>query len=542
MPSPNRPIPRRLDALIADTAFPGTAMRDACAFAAILLACGFAFYLHWNAWEDQSAQIYMTWGLFHGMRPYIDLIDPNWPGILLPHILAYLLSGVDAWGLRAVDLLFLLALLTATSRILISWNTPRSLRLLTGCAYLLNYFGTGWWWTAQRESFAWPLFVISSIPFLTLLGPARDTQAPVPRATAWFLFGALAGLSLWIKPVAYLAIFFLLVITPVLGDQRQRRATILGSCCFVAGIALVSLLFLGGLAATGTLAGFMKWGIRYDLGPYSQVKWPWPTRFWLTGVYLVTPEFMPLPLLLLLGGGAMAGISHLSPDRWRRHRRPLIAAAIVLFAGLMTALMQGKEHSLYHFIPMIWAIAFCAAAIWSVIPWKKPFADAAALLTAAAVIGMFIHGPDTAGPTKGEVAAARLQSTLSPQDQIVEWGYAPSLLAALQRRTPFPTFIATSFLTTSPPDSWAYREVLDRLGIALQNPSVRYLFVDQIHCFVITTALRYPRDYLLQDPAIRATLAREYRALPFGSFDGFDVLEHISRPASEKHSPMPVSP
>ena len=537
MPPKTRPIHPLFDATPLNAV-----TTDACAFALVLLAFGLTCYLHWNAWEDQSAQIYMTWGLFHGMRPYIDLIDPNWPGILLPHILAYLLSGVNAWGLRAVDLLFLLALLIATSRILISWNTPRSLRLLTGCAYLLNYFGTGWWWTAQRESFAWPLFVISAIPFLTLLGPKHASEPQTPRPLAWFIFGAFAGLSLWIKPVAWLAIFLLLVMSPVLGDKKRWGRTIRDSSYFVAGIALVSLLFLGVMAATGTLVGFVKWGIVYDLGPYSQVKWPWPTRFWLTGVYLVTPEFMPLPLLLLLGGALMAAISHLSPDRWRRQRRPLLAAASLLFAGLTTALLQGKEHSLYHFIPMIWAIAFSAAAIWSVIPWKKVFADSAWLLTAAAVIGMFIHGPASAGPTKGELAAERLQSTLSPQDQIVEWGYAPSLLAALQRRTPFPTFIATSFLTTSPPDSWAHREVLDRLSIALQNPSVRYLFVDQIHCFVITTALRYPRDYLLQDPAIRATLAREYRALPFGTVDGFDVLEHLAPSAPAKHPPASTSP
>jgi hypothetical protein len=72
--------------------------------------------------------------------------------------------------------------------------------------------------------------------------------------------------------------------------------------------------------------------------------------------------------------------------------------------------------------------------------------------------------------------------------------------------------------------------VLDRLNASLQNPSVRYLFVDQYPCYVITGGLPYPRDYLTSDPGLSATLAREYRPLPDGTLAGFDVLEHISPP------------
>jgi len=500
---------------------------DISFFALLLLACGLAFYLHWDMWEDQSAQVYMTWGMFHGMRPYVNLIDPNWPGILLPHTLAYLFSGVQAWGLRAVDLLFLLALLSATSWILAAWKTPRSLRMLVGCAYLLNYFGTGWWWTAQRESFCWPNFVISAIPFLLQLGPGVDAEQSMFGSSAWFIFGALAGLSLWIKPVAWLALFLLFVMTPLLCDRKQRARVIRQTCFFSAGIVLVSAIFIGVMAATGMLPGFIKWGILYDLGPYSQVKWPWMTRFWKTFQYVVTPEFMPLPLLLCIVGCAMAAVLRLSPQRWRRHRGPLLAASALLLAGLMTALLQGKMQSFYHFLPMDWGMAFFAATIWSVIPWKKAFADAANFLTVLAVVAIFIHGPASAGPTPGEIAADQMRPMLSQQDQVVVWGYAPSLLARLGRRTPFQTFIGTSFLITSPPDSWSHREVLDRLNIALQNPSVRYLFVDQLPCFVMQTAPMYPRDYLTQGPALSATLAREYRALPDGTLKGFDVFQHV---------------
>jgi hypothetical protein len=496
-------------------------------YALLLLACGLAFYLHWGLWEDQSAQVYMTWGMFHGMKPYVDLVDPNWPGILLPHALAYLLSGVDAWGLRAVDLLFLFSMLWATSWILAAWETPRSLRALVGCAYLLNYFGTGWWWTAQRESFCWPLFVVCAIPFLLQLGPRTDADVPTSGWLTWFAFGVIAGLSLWIKPVAWLPLAVLFLITPPLCERNQRTYVLRQTCVFVMGIGFISLLFVMALAFTGMLPGFIKWGILYDLGPYSQVKWPWITRLWMTLQYVVTPEFMPLPLLLSLMGCLMVGTLKLSPGRWRAHRRPMLVAAALVITGLMTALLQGKTHSLYHFLPMDWAVAFFAATIWSVIPWKKPFADAAMLLTVMAVVAMFVHGPARAGPTTGEIAADRFRPKLSPQDQIVVWGYEPSFLARLERRTPFQTFIGTSFLITSPMDSWSYREVLDRLNTALQNRSVRYLLIDQTPCFVIQKAYPYPRGYLTHDPNISATLASQYRELPGETLSGFDVLEHV---------------
>jgi hypothetical protein len=375
--------------------------------------------------------------------------------------------------------------------------------------------------------------VVGVIPFLLQLRPRpslQDQKAEQPTISAWcwFAFGAIAGLSLWIKPVAWLALLLLFVLTPLLCDREQRAYVLRSSVWFAGGIALVSLLFILALAIMGMLGGFVKWGIIYDLGPYSRVKWPWPMRLWITGQYLIAVRFMPLPLVLSVAGCVMVAIFRLPLERWRTHRRPLFIAFVLVLSGLMTALLQGKNHSLYHFIPMDWSIAFFAATIWSVMPWRKAFSDAATFVAIVAVAAMLIHGPSTYGPTAGEVAADRVRPKLSEQDEVVEWGYAPSLLARLQRRTPFATFVGTSFMVTSPPDSWATREVLDRLDTALRDRSVRYLFVDQIACLIIQHGYLYPRDYLKHDPKLAATMAREYRELAAGTLTGFDVFEHVT--------------
>jgi hypothetical protein len=118
---------------------------------------------------------------------------------------------------------------------------------------------------------------------------------------------------------------------------------------------------------------------------------------------------------------------------------------------------------------------------------------------------------------------------LGPDDQLVEWGYAPTLLLRAEKRTPLMTFIGTAFLVTSRSDSWAAHEVLDRVNVALQNPAVRYLLVERLANYRIQpNTPMWPKDYLSSDPRISETLRTQYQELPSGTLDGFHVLLHKS--------------
>jgi hypothetical protein len=504
---------------------------DACAFAVVLTLFGAAFYLNWDFWDDQAAQAYMTWGMFHGMRPYVDLVDPNWPGILLPHALAYVIAGTSAWGLRALDLVFAFAMLMATSWVLAAWGTPLAMRVLAGCAYLTNYFATGWMWTAQRESFCWPLFVIGAVPLLLVLGP-RDQGSTAPpmafRNRAWFWFGVAGGLGLWIKPSPLLAVIVLAALAVILCDRAERAAVVRGIAFHLAGIATVSLLFIIALAAMGELSGFVKWGIRYDLGPYSQVKFPWPVRLHIVYEFLTDVRLRPIALALGIVGSAVAFCWPASSRRWAHPARPIIVSFALVITGALSVLIQGKPGSLYHFIPLDWALAAFAAVVWSIVPWTNRTRDSAMVMALLVVALTIYKEPRNAGITAGSVAGAKLNSMLGPRDELVEWGYSPSLLLRAQRRTPFMTFIATAFLTTTPADSWATREVLDRLNTALRDPAVRYLLVEQLPNYRIRAdSPRMPIDYLQMDDAVRETLRTQYQLEQNDPFSGFTTFRHI---------------
>jgi hypothetical protein len=503
---------------------------DAWAFATVLVGFGATFYLNWDYWDDQAAQAYMTWGMFHGMRPYVDLVDPNWPGILLPHALAYLIAGTDAWGLRALDLIFLYAMLLATSLVLAFWGTPLALRLLAGCAYLTTYFATGWMWTAQRESFGWPLFVVGAIPLLLPLGP-RDPSSIRPTSIvgkrAWAFFGVMAGLSLWIKPTALLAVLILGVTGVILCDRMQRWAILRGMLCYGLAIALVSILFIIVLAATGELGGFIKWGIFYDLGPYSQIKFPWPIRLHMMFEFLADLRLRQVALGLCLLGSAIALVWPPGRRRWCQPARPVIASLIMVVSGALSVYLQGKPGSLYHFIPLLWAMVVLLAVVWSILPWTVGLRNLSLLMCALLVALTFFREPHYAGTTAGSIAGRILNSKLGANDQIVEWGYSPTLLLRAQRKTPFMTFIGTAFLITTPPDSWAAREVLDRLNIALQNPSVRYLLVErQANYRIQNDTPIWPKDFLLQDAQLSRTLRTQYQELPAGTLPYFHTFIH----------------
>src|SRR5262245_8022528 len=98
----------------------------------------------------------MAWGLSHGMVPYRDTINMNWPGAILVHVAARAVSGKDGIGLRLLDSFALVLLCLCTSWVLYAYRVALPLRLAALAAYLTSYVGTGVGETAQRESFALP--------------------------------------------------------------------------------------------------------------------------------------------------------------------------------------------------------------------------------------------------------------------------------------------------------------------------------------------------------------------------------------------------
>jgi len=500
---------------------------ECAVFALALIACGLRHVLWWQLWEDQAAHQYMAWGIFHGMRPYVDAIDMNWPGILLVHVLAYLMAGTAPWGLRLIDLLFQFGLLASTAFLLATWRVPRPMRLLVGCAYLMSYLATGWWWTAQREGFNWPLWVIGTLPLMVLLGP-RDCIKPAFGSLAWFIFGMVTGLSLWIKPTPALPLLAVIVLALLLCDRQERTRLLRGLLLFGLGIIAVCIAFITTLAAMGSLGGFFKWGIYYALGPYAKSTWPWPSRLVGTFRAAVSPRYRPITLVLAFAGLVIAVAKPSARQRMQvAYLRPLVTSLLLVFTAAATAILQGKTQSVHHFLPMRWSFALLAGLVWGIVPWND-LMRWGAYAASAAIVAITFASLTPMGPTPGTAAARTIGPMLQLDDQVVMWGASTTLLAGLEHRTPFPIVGSAAVYWFTPPGSKYRRELLDQLDASLQNSAVKLLLVERSEGYAMQQKPDAPLVILDSDPHLSATIKEQYRLLPASTVAGFDVFERLS--------------
>ncbi len=499
---------------------------ECAVFAATIIACGFYRVLWWYPWEDQAAHQYMAWGLFHGMRPYVEAIDMNWPGIVLIHVAAYLMAGTASWGIRGLDLFFQFLLLSTTAFVLAAWRVPRPMRLLVGCGYLLSYLATGWWWTAEREGFNWPLWVVGAVPFMLALGP-EDSIKRAFRPGQWFAFGLVMGLSLWIKPTPALPLVMVVLLALLLCDPQDRAALARGVALLGLGMIAVSAGFVIALAMLGSLGGFMHWGISYAVGGYGKMSWPWSIRFVRAFRTAVSPGYRPVTLALAVIGLLVITTRPKARSRmlgaWRR---PLITAVILAVATAAAAMLQGKPGLVYQFVPMRWSFALLAGAVWGVMTWNDLMRAGTYLASTVVIAGTFFSLKPM-GPTAGTGASWTIRPMLKPDDEVVMWGASATLLAGLEHRTPFPIVGSAAVYWFTPPGSPYRREILSLLAHALRDPPVKFLLIEQGDLYSRQPVPEKLWDILESDPGIRQTIRNEYRLMPGSTVGGFDVLEHI---------------
>jgi hypothetical protein len=502
-------------------------LRDAlgdCLLPLVALAAYAAcFYLHWPMWEDQATYHYMAWGILHGMRPYVDLVDVNFPGVIPIHVVARFISGADPLGMRLLDLVFCLGLCFGTSWLLTSWGIARPLRLAAITAYLVSYFAPGHFWTAQRDSFAWPLLVAGFIPFYL----ARRSHGTV----AWLAAGVAAGLGLWIKPTlapAYLwaaGAWFTSGLVPASGRWR----------CFLihmAAMVAVSCAFMAWLAAWGSLPGFFHWCFGYAFGAYHQSGWPWLVRFGQTAGRLWA-NGAPGPVSLLFLGLIAVAARGPRQKLWGARNHEVITALGMCPVVWFVVLWQGKGHSVYQYIPLQWSLAVLGALLVSSREWR-PLNKVIPVLCicALAAVGMKValDPPSPTVPTDGTRMAERVAPLLRPGETIVTFGFANTLLSALERPTPFPIISSWILYSATPPNHPGRDEITRLLARSLQAPSVRYFLVRQGPAMHLNWFQVPPNKVVATMSPVQAVLAAQYQPCPALNTFGFEVYERRTGP------------
>ena len=310
----------------------------------------------------------MAWAARHGLVLYRDVINMNWPGCIVVHMLGQSLTGMDASGVRFVEVVFLWIQCLATCRILRAYHVAAPFRIASVTCCLVTYFAAGPWETAQRESFMTPCLAVALVP---LLGVHREGQHR--GGATWFVAGAFAAFGASIKPTIVLPIGGAALVTLILWPG-VRRSLWLRFASYAVGAAAVFVAMLGFLALRGDLRGFYRWGVQFTFGPYGHLRHPDRIQMerWIRVV--AQPAVEPtlrfcvagVAVLAIVVGASAVRIWRSAPGRAvevaRDAERILQAILLVCLLGL-TIYIQGKTHCRYHYIPLLWALSLLGATL-----------------------------------------------------------------------------------------------------------------------------------------------------------------------------------
>lgn len=433
----------------------------------ILLFFFFNFYSKWGLWEDQGIFHYMAWGIQHGMIPYVDIINMNWPGIALIHLIGRLISGASPYGIRLIETVLIFVLSISSTIILSSFKVPFLVRFISLSSYLLCYFSTGYLATLQREGFALPFFILGMFPWLI----SKNTKLTFNKYS-WIFFGMISCFGLFIKPTFGLISSWVILFN-FLFYRTAWKEFLFKLKFFFLGTLFIVFGFTIWLYLCGGLEGFIFWGIKYAFGPYTRTNHPWNIR-WEHTMHILTSFEEPTFLLTL--GSIFLFITN-------RYKKMILEKEFILFLGIIVSslasiLLQGKTHCEYHFIPLQWAISIFAAIqlAYSNITEALPlsFKKLLFVFCISSLLGLSIdYSNKIPGLTCGTLIAKELKRNFSKDKTVVTFGFFPTFLSEFEHKTPFPYIDSEILYRSSNPGSVHRKRIRLSLAKALKDSSVK---------------------------------------------------------------------
>lgn len=431
----------------------------------LLIYCFISFYSKWNLWEDQANHAYISWGLLHGMVPYVDLIDINYPGKILVHLIPWFISDSYAFGLRLIDIVFLFILCISSSVILSRFSVHWTLRITCLTIFLASYFFTGFQQTAQKDLFSLSLVIFGLLPWFTNKF----------NKLVWIIFGGICAFGLWIKPTPIVVVLFVLFYFYF--EKIEDRSTFFKKLqIYIFGGFLISFFILLWLYLVGGLFGFIKWSFALTLGSYQWSKEPWLARLIDTAHYL---RDYYLPLLLVIFG--IISIIFTRRKFFQSRYNELLFVLLLTLVCLFIPFFQGKTYCTYHFIPLQWSLVMLASVLIScsfVAELLNKFRFIWLVCVIVASLNVFsgkLFPPSH--DTCGAALAKSLKSNIELDRTVVTFGFIPTFHAEFKRKTPFPFTADFSTYRCCAPMSYERKEILSALELALGNPSVKLFII-----------------------------------------------------------------
>ncbi len=305
-------------------------------FAVLAAAVLFALLrvLNWPLVHDAPVLQYVAQQILAGQAPYRDLMENNFPGTYLLHMLQITLFGESDAGWVAFNLLYL-ALFLAVSHRLVSRVSTRA-ALWSGLLFCAAYFSFGAIHLGQRD-FLMTLFTAAA--GLVLVESAGRGLRPA----ALFACGALGAFSAMIKPYSIIYLALLLALLALF--CRQQKLAFWGRAALLAlGAAAVGAAIFAWLAACQSLAAFWDIGVNLVLGVYNKA------------LSLSLPELLVLlittPVIFVTALFVLPFVRRVELPSPTAQRVVWLLLCGIIY-GALHFILQGKGYG-YHSIPLLY--------------------------------------------------------------------------------------------------------------------------------------------------------------------------------------------
>jgi hypothetical protein len=298
--------------------------------------------LSWPFGWDQGILAWVGDVISRGGMPYRDAWDIKGPLPFYMYAFAQWLFGRNLWGIRILDLGFLVAATAMLTRFVVSL-TSRRVGRWTAVVFVLWYASGSFWNTAQPDGWVGMFMILGLIPLVM-----NNPRASLPQLG---VAGLLVGCSTLVKPLymGFLLVLFVYVLASGRLNWRRRTSAFLTvGIFFVLPLALTFAWF----RQRGAWADLVDVFLLYPVQNYARLG-SLSVMSRLRGiVQYILGGRVAVVLLPAVGVGTLA--------LWREAKR----TALLLLAWVVIALsgvaLQGRFFD-YHWIPIFPPLAVIAA-------------------------------------------------------------------------------------------------------------------------------------------------------------------------------------
>ncbi|MBI3308341.1 MAG: hypothetical protein HYZ79_03110 [Candidatus Melainabacteria bacterium] len=439
---------------------------DVIFFFITLVSCFLLFYSKWQICSNHSTYLHAAWETLNGAKLYVDLIDFHLPGIILVNILCWFIGNSELIAIRMLDILSVFILCISAAWIMMKWQISFPIRVFSLTLFLISYLFNGPCETAEIETFALAFTMLGLIPWLS--------QQKEMKKYCWVASGIFIGLSLWTS--FFHVLFFVFTLYYLFPKDKSEQKIYLQnlSACII-GVIITSAGFISWLYSTGSLNGFIQWGIKFYFNEYLQAQLPLKTMLeaLIQKLWYLDEKW---PLIYV---GFVLFISYIfDKQRFKTKETELNILLGLLAVSLVAIILQGKilQHQL---IPLQFFLVFLGALITSGIAIPKIYQDLKPITIIICLIFLVYTG---LGYTKRintndklEKLVTELKKYMEEDETFVTFGATPYLYYKLHRTIKYPfinslTMYETSNLNTK-------KEIIDELINVLQNKKVKFFIV-----------------------------------------------------------------